>query len=191
MGLDYGVGPVYRKMNRPKSRSLPRMIRSPFWSSARATPQKFVALRIDVVADFLDPCLVEGGHPEPARVPGEVRELSVNRLGQTRFARHPPSRSGVCDGALCLRASRSERESADIAGKAPARATAPWRQCFRRIGGDLDVSAPSVSVKLWSRATLEGAVLVTPRLRFAIVAVPGAGASGRGQPRASAAAPRL
>jgi hypothetical protein len=42
MGFDYGVGPVYRKMNSPKSRSLPRTIRSPFWSSARATPQKLL-----------------------------------------------------------------------------------------------------------------------------------------------------
>jgi hypothetical protein len=40
----YGSGPVYRKMNRPKSRSLARTMRSPFWSSARATPQKLLPL---------------------------------------------------------------------------------------------------------------------------------------------------
>jgi hypothetical protein len=38
----YGVGPVYRKMNRPKSRSLASTIRLPVWSSARATPQKLL-----------------------------------------------------------------------------------------------------------------------------------------------------
>jgi len=37
-----GNAPVYRKMNRPKSRSLARTIRSPFSSSARATPQKLL-----------------------------------------------------------------------------------------------------------------------------------------------------
>src|SRR5215218_2620028 len=42
-----------------------------------------VPLRVDVVADFLDPGRVEGGHPEPARVPGEVRELPVVRSGAT------------------------------------------------------------------------------------------------------------
>jgi hypothetical protein len=41
-GYGAGMGPVYRKMYRPKSRSLARMIRSPFWSSASATPQKLL-----------------------------------------------------------------------------------------------------------------------------------------------------
>jgi hypothetical protein len=41
-GYGAGIGPVYRKMYRPKSRSLARMIRSPFWSSASATPQKLL-----------------------------------------------------------------------------------------------------------------------------------------------------
>jgi hypothetical protein len=33
---------VYRKMNKPKSRSLASTIRSPFSSSASATPQKLM-----------------------------------------------------------------------------------------------------------------------------------------------------
>jgi hypothetical protein len=83
------------------------------------------------------------------------------------------SKSGVCDGAVCARAPRAERESADIAGKAPARANAPWRQCsvatilpncrWRPRCG------PVVSAKLSSRPPWR-AVLVTPRSRFATVA---------------------
>ena len=38
----YGSGPVYRNMNRPQSRSLARTMRSPLWSSARATPQELL-----------------------------------------------------------------------------------------------------------------------------------------------------
>ena len=32
----YGTGPVYRKMNRPKSRSLAKTMRSPFWEIWRS-----------------------------------------------------------------------------------------------------------------------------------------------------------
>jgi hypothetical protein len=67
---------VYRKMNRPKSGSLARTIRSPFASSASATPGSCCRRR-RFVADLGDAGGVVLGHAEAARVPREVREFSV------------------------------------------------------------------------------------------------------------------